>query len=200
MTSPSIRRARTDEFDAVGALVALSFNELDAVAYLVPPLDDRQRICGDYFTLYTAHAFDHGCVEVAENDDGLTAAAVWFDRTRNLPEPADYEIRLGGMTGRYLDRFQEMDMLFEQHHPAEPHWHLLFLAVHPMHQNEGLGSALLKHVHDDMDAAGVPEYLEASNENSARLYRRHGYQDMSPCAIRLPDGTPFFRMWRSAKP
>jgi hypothetical protein len=57
----------------------------------------------------------------------------------------------------------------------------------------------VKHIHDEMDATGVPEYLEASNESSARLYRRHGYQDMNPCAIRLTDGTPFFRMWRSAK-
>jgi ribosomal protein S18 acetylase RimI-like enzyme len=104
------------------------------------------------------------------------------------------------MTGQYLDQFHALDALFDEHHPSESHWHLLFLAVHPMHQNEGLGSALLKHVHDAMDASGVPEYLEASNESSARLYRRHGYQDMSPCAIRLPDGTPFFRMWRSAKP
>lgn len=198
MTSPRIRPARKDEIDAVGALVALSFNELAAVAYLVPPLADRQRVCGDYFTLYTAHAFDHGRVDVTESDHELTAAAVWFDRTRDLPDPADYESRLAGMTQRYLDHFHALDTLFDTHHPAEPHWHLLFLAVHPMHQNKGLGSALMKHVHDEMDAASVPEYLEASNENSARLYRRHGYQDMSPCAIRLPDGTPFFRMWRSA--
>jgi GNAT superfamily N-acetyltransferase len=104
----------------------------------------------------------------------LTAAAVRFDRTRDLPEPADYEPWLAGMTERYLDHFQALDVLFEKHHPLEAHWHLAFLAVHPMHQNNGLGSALLKHLHDEMDAAGVPQYLEASDQNCARLYRRHG--------------------------
>jgi ribosomal protein S18 acetylase RimI-like enzyme len=100
------------------------------------------------------------------------------------------------MAGPYLDRFQALDALFEEHHPAEPHWHLAFLGVHPNCQNNGLGSVLLKHLHDETDIAGVPQYLEASDQNSARLYRRHGYRDMSPSAIRLPDGTPFFRMWR----
>jgi ribosomal protein S18 acetylase RimI-like enzyme len=146
VTSPSIRPAHKDEIDAVGALVALSFNELDADAYLVPPLADRQRVCGNYFSLYTAHAFDHGRVDVAESDHGLTAAAVWFDRTRDLPEPTDYEPRLAGMTERYLDHFQALDVLFEKHHPPESHWHLAFLAAHPMHQNNGLGSAPLKHL------------------------------------------------------
>jgi hypothetical protein len=60
VTSPSVRPVHKDEIHAVGALVALSFNELDADAYLVPPLADRQRVCGNYFTLYTAHAFDRG--------------------------------------------------------------------------------------------------------------------------------------------
>jgi GNAT superfamily N-acetyltransferase len=193
---PIIRPARNDEIEAVGALVALSFNDLAANAYLVPPPADRQHVCGDYFTLYTAHAFDHGRVDVVESDHGLSAAAVWFDRTRDLPEPAHYERRLADMTGRYLTHFHALDTLFEMHHPAEPHWHLAFLAAHPTHQNNGLGSALLKHLHDEMDGAGVPQYLEASDENCARLYRRHGYQDMNPFAIRLPDRTPFFRMWR----
>ncbi len=90
-----------------------------------------------------------------------------------------------------------LDALFDEHHPKEPHWQLAFLGVHPRCQNMGLGSALLKHGHDEMDTAGLHQYLEASNHNSARLYRRHGYRDMSPYEIRLPDGNSFFRMWRT---
>lgn len=197
MISPAVRRARKDESDTVGALIALSFNDLDADAFLVPSVDERERICGDYFTLYTQHAFDHGRVEVIHDGDELLAAAVWFDRTRDIPEVADYERRLADLAGCYLDRFQALDALFDEHHPKEPHWQLAFLGVHPRCQNMGLGSALLKHGHDEMDTAGLHQYLEASNHNSARLYRRHGYRDMSPYEIRLPDGTPFFRMWRT---
>jgi predicted N-acetyltransferase YhbS len=87
-------------------------------------------------------------------------------------------------------------VLFDQRHPVDPHWHLAFIAVHPDRQNNGLGSALLKHLHNEMDATGVAQYLEAGDENSARLYSHHGYRNMNPFVVRLPDGTPLFRMWR----
>ncbi len=117
MIGPAVRRVREDEIDAVGALIAVSFNDLDAYAYLVPPLAEREGVCGDYFTLYTRHAVDHGRVEVIQDGDGLLAAAVWFDRTRDLPEVADCERRLTDLTGSYLDRFQALDALFDEHHP-----------------------------------------------------------------------------------
>ncbi|GBG39238.1 GNAT family N-acetyltransferase [Mycobacterium montefiorense] len=199
MPNANVRRARQDEIDAVGALIALSFNDLDASAYLTPPLIDRPRVCGDYFTLHTRHALEHGRVDVIEKADGLSAAAVWFDRSREIPEIADYDRRLPEIAGQYLDRFQALDALFDEHHPAQPHWQLAFLGVDPRLQNSGLGSALLEHFHEELDAVGSPQYLEASNHNSARLCRRHGYRDMSPCEILLPDGTPFFRMWRDVK-
>ncbi len=56
----------------------------------------------------------------------------------------------------------------------------------------------MKRTHDELDRGGVPAYLEATNENNVRLYRRHGYVDMDPFEMLLPDGTPFFRMWRAA--
>lgn len=199
MPSPIVRRVDGDEVDSVGALIALAFNDLDADAYLVPPLDDRQRVCGDYFTMHSKHALEHGRIDVIGECDGLSAAAVWFDRTRDVPELDDYERRLADLAGPYLFRFQALDGLMDTHHPSEPHWHLALLGVHPACRNQGLGSALLRRQHDEMDSTGTAEYLEASNQHSARLYRRHGYRDMSPSAIRLPDGTPFFRMWRDAR-
>jgi ribosomal protein S18 acetylase RimI-like enzyme len=195
--SPDIRSARADELAAVGALVAWSFNDLDANAYLVPPLTDRLRVMGDFFTLYTEHAFRHGRVDVVDGAAGrLDAAAVWFDRTADMPEPPGYGDRLAALAGPYLDRFEALDELFDKHHPVEPHWHLAFLAVHPDKQHRGLGGALMSRTHRELDAAGVPEYLEATNQDNIRLYRRHGYRDMVPFDTLLPDGTPFYRMWR----
>jgi ribosomal protein S18 acetylase RimI-like enzyme len=185
---PAVRRVREDEIDAVGALIAVSFNDLDADGYLVPPLAEREGVCGDYFTLYTRHAVDHGRVEVIQDGDGLLAAAVWFDRTRDLPEVADCERRLTDLTGSYLDRFQALAALFDEHHPNEPHWQHAFLGVHPRCRNMGLGSALLKHRHDEMDTVGLSQYLQASNRNSARLYRRNGYHAMNPCELTVLTG------------
>jgi ribosomal protein S18 acetylase RimI-like enzyme len=196
MSGATIRSASEAELADVGALISLSFDHLDADAYLVPSPADRLRVMGDFFTLLTEHAYRHGRVDVVDGMDGLVAAAVWFDRTTDMPEPPDYEHRLAILAEQYLDRFQALDELFDKFHPTEPHWHLAFLAVHPDHQGKGLGSALMRRTHDELDRAGVPQYLEATNQNNIRLYRRHGYTDMIPFDMLLPDGTPFFRMWR----
>jgi ribosomal protein S18 acetylase RimI-like enzyme len=195
---PEIRGAREDELAAIGHLISLSFLHLAADAYLVPPLDDRLPVMADFFTLLTEHAYAHGRVDVIDSPDGdgIVATAVWFDRTGDMPEPPQYSERLRALAGVHLDRFEALDELFDKHHPAEAHWHLAFLAAHPDHQERGLGSALMRRTHDELDAAGVPAYLEATNENNVRLYRRHGYADMIPFEMLLPDGTPFFRMWR----
>jgi ribosomal protein S18 acetylase RimI-like enzyme len=194
----TIRSAREDEIPAVGRLIGYSFNELPQDAYLVPPLEDRQTVMSDFFTLLTEHAHTYGRIDVIDRPDGpgLGATAVWFDYTREAPDPDNYEERLTKITGPYLDRFQALDELFAAHHPHDEHWHLAFLAVHPEEQHHGLGSKLMKHTHDELDAAGVPSYLEATNEDNVRLYRRTGFVDMEPFEMLLPDGTPFFRMWR----
>jgi len=189
-----IRPATPAEIPAVGRLIALSFDHLPQNRSLVPDERDRLRVMGDFFTFLTESAPGSGRVDViGDAAGGLAATAVWFDRTREMPEIDGYEHRLGALTGRYLPNFEALDELFEKHHPEEPHWHLAFLAVHPDHQGAGLGSALMQHTHDRI---GVPAYLEATNEDNVRLYERHGYQRMSPFDIRLPDNTPFFRMWR----
>ena len=200
MTYPEIRSAREDEISAVGHLISDSFFHLDANAYLVPPLDDRLRVMADFFTLLTENAHAYGRVDVIDSPagGGLAATAVWFDNTRDNPGPEAYEERLGALAGDYHERFVALDELFEKHHPEGPHWHLAFLAVHPDHQEHGLGSRLMGRTHEELDSAGVPAYLEATNHNNVRLYRRHGYADMDPFEMYLPDGTPFYRMWRSA--
>jgi ribosomal protein S18 acetylase RimI-like enzyme len=194
----TIRPAREDEIPAVGYLIAYAFNDLDADAYLVPPLEDRVHVMADFFTLLTEHAQSYGRIDVIDrpDGDGLAACAVWFDYTREAPDPENYDERLAALAGKYLDRFQALDELFAKHHPHDEHWHLAFLAVHPDEQAHGLGSKLMSRTHAELDEAATPAYLEATNANNVRLYRRHGYVDMDPFEMPLPDGTPFFRMWR----
>jgi GNAT superfamily N-acetyltransferase len=193
-----IRPARDEEIPAVGELIAVAFNDLAANAYLVPPLSDRVRVMARFFTLLTGHAQEHGRVDVVPGGTGPIATAVWFDMTRETPGPADYETRIETLAGVYRPHFDALDEMFAKHHPQDPHWHLAFLAVHPDHQHGGLGGALMRRTHEELDRAGVPAYLEATNQDNIRLYRRHGYADMEPFEMLLPDGTPFYRMWRAA--
>jgi ribosomal protein S18 acetylase RimI-like enzyme len=199
VTFPEIRSAREDEIAAVGHLISYAFQDLEACAYLVPSRDDLVPVMADYFTVLAEHAFRYGRIDVIDNPDGsgLAATAVWFDFTAEAPAPERYDERLRALAGVYLGRFVALDELLEKHHPADVHWHLAFLAVHPDHQDHGLGSKLMKRTHDELDRAGVPAYLEATNQNNVRLYRRHGYAELDPFEMPLPDGTLFFRMWRA---
>ena len=196
MREPTIRPALTTELPVVGELIAVSFNELAPNIYLVPPPAERVPVLADFFTLLSEVAVDHGRIEVIDGTDGLAAAAVWFDYTQPVPDPDDYDKRVEALAGPYRSHFDALGELLAAHHPHEPHWHLAFLAVHPTRQGAGLGSALMRRTHAELDRAGVPTYLEGTNRDNVRLYRRAGYRDMDPCAIHLPDGSPFFRMWR----
>ena len=194
---PVIRPATEAELPAVGALIALSFDDLEQNRSLVPDPGSRLRVMGDFFTLLTEHAPLCGKVDVIDDPagGGLAATAVWFDRTHDMPEIPRYDERIAALAGEWLPHFQALDELFDKHHPVDPHWHLAFLAVHPDHQGHGLGGALMDSTHQDL--GGTPAYLEATNDDNIRLYRRYGYSDMIPFDIRLPDGTPFYRMWRA---
>lgn len=181
--------------EAVTAVIAEAFSSLAATAWLVPEPDQRLRILTGNFRIFVEHALEHGAVLTTAD---RSAVAVWFPRDGEpLPEPADYDRRLAAAVDPWTERFQVLDALFEANHPAAPHHHLAFLAVRPDRQGGGLGSALLRHYHRRLDASGTAAYLEASSEQSRDLYLRHGYRPHGD-PFTLPDGTPFWPMWRPA--
>lgn len=188
---PPVVPADRRHIGTVADLVAEAFAELPAVAWLVPD-GDRRAIPRGHFALLVEHAMTWGEVHLTTDGAG---AAVWFFRDGDPPPPpADYDARLAAATGAYLDRFRVLDELFDAHHPGEPHHHLGLLAVRPGRQGAGYGTALLRHHHRRLDAEGIAGYLEASSAASRALYARHGYLDRG--RFRLPDGPPFYPMWR----
>jgi ribosomal protein S18 acetylase RimI-like enzyme len=190
----SLRIADPGDIDAVAGTVADAFQRLEVIHYLVPDDDRRRQVSRDWYRLYIAHAVNGAGQVVMTPDAG--AVAVWFDRTGDVTEPDDYPKHLADLAGQYLPRFEHLDHQMDAHHPRDPHWHLLFLAVHPDKQNQGLGSRLMDHTHRELDARGTPAYLEATSEQNRRLYHRHGYLDMTPPTLDVCDGTVLYRMWR----
>ena len=199
MTGTRTIRTATDERDVAHAadLIARSFDHLDANRYLVPDDTHRLPILRRYFHTLTEHAA-RGAGEVLLTDG---AVLVSFDRTEEPAPPPNYEQQLAETAGEHLTRFQEIEDLLDAHHPAEPHWHLAFMAVEPDQQGQGLGNLLMSHVLTRIDHSGAAAYLEATNPDNQRLYRRHGFTDMTPCTLHVNDGTPVFhRMWRPPRP
>ncbi|GGL11249.1 GNAT family N-acetyltransferase [Mangrovihabitans endophyticus] len=207
MSAPAIRVV-TDEADiaTVATLITASFDHLDANRYLIPDPERRFDAMREFFAVLTEHAAA-GAGEVLLTGDGH-AGAVWFDRTVEPTEPDGYAKRIEQAAGPYAERFTALDEAFEANHPTDPHWHLAFLAVDADHQRRGLGGALMEHTHAELDRRGLAAYLEATNADNRRVYRRHGYADMTPSEIVLGDprgntgdrvvGATFYRMWRPA--
>lgn len=83
------------------------------------------------------------------------------------------------------------------HRPDEPHWYLGILGTHPDHQNQGLGSQVLKAMLDEADALGLPTFLESSNPRNYGFYQRHGYTAAQELTVE--DSPPLLGFWRPAR-
>lgn len=189
----TIVRATSADSALAADRIAEAFTDLAATAWLVPDPAHRRHVLRDNFRIFVDHALDHGEVHLAAGGAGV---AVWLFAEADIPPPPDYDRRLAEACGDYVSRFATLDKLFEANHPYEPHHHLAFLAVRPGHQRAGVGTALLDHHHAHLAAHGLPAYLDASSPGSRDLYARHGYEVRDP--FTLPDGTPFWPMWRPA--
>jgi GNAT superfamily N-acetyltransferase len=194
-STPEIIRAERGQAGAVSALIAEAFVPLDPTVWLVPDPEERRHRLEANFLILVEHAFDYGHVEVTGD---YTAAAVWFhhDRDQEVPEPPGYAARLADAAGPHLDRFRALDDALARHHPHGVHHYLALLAVRPEWQGYGIGSALMQQHLRRLDRAGLPAYLEASSARSRDLYLRYGYRVRGE-PFHLPDGPPFWPMWRA---
>ncbi|MFV2100747.1 GNAT family N-acetyltransferase [Micromonospora sp. LOL_024] len=192
MIQLTVGRLGPADLQWVAGRIAESFLVLDATRWLVPDEAERENALAGNFEIIVDHAIRHGHVFGTEDRAGV---AVWLPSVGEpLPPPLDYDARLAAACGEWTPRFVHLDELFAANHPHSDHHHLALLAVRPDRQGRGVGTALLRHHHAWLDANGVAAYLEASSESSRDLYARHGYLVAEP--FRLPDGTPFWPMWR----
>ncbi|OLB77385.1 MAG: GNAT family N-acetyltransferase [Actinobacteria bacterium 13_2_20CM_2_71_6] len=181
-------------------LLAAAMGDGPVARWLAPDPAVRREYAPAYFEIFAEHAVRYGEVyATADPATGeMSGVALWFPLTSLIPPPADYDLRLKDASAAAFDRVGELDAALAEHHPMGPHHYLAFLAVHPDHQNRGIGSALLDRHHARLDAAGIPAYLEANDPRNRNLYLRHGYLSSAP--IQLPDGPPVWPMWRAPMP
>ncbi|MFG2042100.1 GNAT family N-acetyltransferase [Dactylosporangium sp. NPDC048998] len=147
----------------------------------------------DYCGIFAEFFLQHGQVDATGD---LDAVALWWPVGRLLEmDIPDYAERLAHVTGNAVGRFVTLDMTARAHDPTyRPHHYLASLAVRPDRQGQGMGSALLRHRHTQLDTDATPAYLEATGPRSRTLLQRHGYTAWGP--IRIPDGPALHPMWR----
>ncbi len=195
MTSTDgVRRAGPADAFHIAELLGVAFMNDPVTSWLFPDPEDRARRHPDFFRIFTDRALTSGAVYLTA--DGH-AAALWLHIDHGAPPPTIPEEPLTAACGSNLLRMQILDELVEAGHPQHRHDYLSFMGVRPDQQGRGLGAALLRHRITDLDAVGVPAYLEATSPRNRRLYERMGFTPL-PTTINLPDGPCLFRMWRPA--
>ncbi|WP_330253720.1 GNAT family N-acetyltransferase [Nocardia sp. NBC_00565] len=97
---------------------------------------------------------------------------------------------------RPLRRASTVMALLAREHPREfPHRYLQVIVTVPEHRGNGAGAAILA---DRLKAAsdeGIPAFLEASTERSARLYTRMGFVSDGTAHTLPEDGPTLLPLW-----
>lgn len=195
-TGAEVVRADDDDLDVLSQVIADAFHDLPAARWLIADPGARRQVFPRYFRLFVEHALAHGTVHTTAD---RSAVALWIHQAdRHAPGPADYDSRLAAVTGPFVDRFIAFDTALDQRHPVGVRYHhLVMLAVRPDWQGAGVGTALLRHYHEQLDhQVWAPAYLEAADQRTRRMYRRHGYADHG-LPVQLPDGPFMYPMWRA---
>lgn len=92
------------------------------------------------------------------------------------PPPVTLQLRcLWGQGLRVLRRWGQVYRLLDEHHPKDPHCYLSVIATHPDHQGRGVGRRLLATWLEDVDARGMPGYLETDRRELLGFYEAAGF-------------------------
>ncbi|MGO1166569.1 MAG: GNAT family N-acetyltransferase [Janibacter sp.] len=196
-----IRPATPVDDHVIGSILAQAFAQDPQTRWLFDLPGHRERHLPGYYTHLTRWKYrPRGLVQVAEVDHAVGAAALWLP-----PDAAGSSMlrqlalapRLIAALGRRLPSGLAMQRAAAPVRPRAPHWYLGLIATAPSQRGHGLGSALLRHQLADIDAAGLPTYLESSSPANVPVYEHFGF---SVCGqVDVPDGAPeLTAMWRPA--
>jgi len=193
-----VRRAAVPDLPDLVETLTVAFQPDPFMSWWIPDPERRWSILANCFELIADINLPYD--ELYLTDPAPVAAAVWIPP--GCQPSGDHAEELVGWyvaaAEETADRLQSALQLMAEVHPEQPHAYLFLLATLPQWQSRGLGSALLRNMLQRCDRDGVPAYLEATSEDSRRLYLRHGFQATGE--IRLPDGPSMWPMWRPPQP
>lgn len=164
-------------------VVAEAFRDDPVLHGFVPGERDRQRRLELLMraTLSTG-PLHRGAIDLArlEPRGPIVGVAAWEgprDRgavpwVARLPAWA-WSLRAVGL--RHLRAARRTQAAFAAARPSAPHWYLDDIVVDARAQGRGVGSALLRAGIARVDSDGRPAYLEATTDDSRRLYERFGF-------------------------
>jgi len=181
------------EESALASLI-FAFATDPAVRWMYPDAHQYRTFFPRFARVFGGKAFALG---TARHLGGFRGAALWLP-----PGVApDGEALVPLIEGTVAsERLADVLAIFDQmeaHHPREPHWYLPLIGIDPFHQNQGLGSILLRQTLAMLDRQRATAYLEASNPRNVPFYERHGFELHGE--IQSGDSPKFFAMIRHGR-
>ncbi len=191
-----VRRATVADLDVVVATLVDSHLDYVWEAWAIPGPDRRARL-----TELVRHHVELIALpyrEVWMSDDGA-GVAIWRSEP---PEPVDTAAsnRLAEVArsvfGSRLALIDEVDARVLARRPAAPHRFLGTMGVRPDRQRQGIGTAVLRPVLEELDRTGTPACLETSAVGNVDFYGRLGFAVVAHLDD-LPAGAPeTWVLWR----
>jgi GNAT superfamily N-acetyltransferase len=165
----------------------------------------RERSLPIFFRTVFAHMGSKGRVVTVRNErDEIVGIAAW-QMTGGYPLSVGVQLaQLPGSLRAMFPQFKTfgvglkyMTALADAHTKA-PQWYLMVLCADPSEQRRGVGTMLLEHAFEMVDAEGVGSYLETPREDNVPYYRRFGYELQE--TLRPMEGCPpYYTMWRAPR-
>ncbi len=193
------RAATPADVPAVAACLASAFFEDPLWGnWTFPDERTRARDIESFMRFWAATAVRDPWVRMT---DGGEAIAIWHPPGEpELTPEQEEELQplldewFGGRAGELRALFDQ----FDEHHPQEqPHYYLSWWATHRDHAGRGLGTVLIEENLAEIDATGLPAFLESTNPANLARYEALGFERRSEFGP--PGGPVITTMWRSPR-
>ncbi|WP_277212903.1 GNAT family N-acetyltransferase [Isoptericola croceus] len=160
----------------------------------------RARLTELFGALMRSGSLHAGRIDLARRDEdgAVLGAAIWElpnRRTSLLQQLAELPTFACALGWRGLRAATRLQSRLAAYRPVEPHWYLAQIGVGAEARGAGVGSALIRSRLQVIDSAGLPAYLESSNERNRALYSRMGFAAIAT-VTGIPDASPT-AMWRA---
>jgi GNAT superfamily N-acetyltransferase len=199
-----VRPLKRSMLHQAGAVLSESFWSYPEVVHVLPDAGRRRRVLARYLTADCVDALRFDTVIGAFHNGDLIGVSAWLppgafplSRRREMATL----VHLAPIVPWVLSRVSEVrrsQKAKDAGHSREPHVYLCQIGVSTRAQGSGAGSALMRALITEAEAAGTGCYLTTSSEANTAWYGRFGFEVTEE--FRPTPGWPrVWRMWRPAR-
>ncbi len=205
--APTIRKLDKDQVSCIVASAARAFHDDPLFNFFEPDLCKQLVALPPRMRAHIMDALPLGETYAAYVDGKAKAVAAWQPPgTYPLSPRREFmfymrTLRAIVKIGRRIPAALRLQAALDKAHPKMKHWHLDLLAVDPLLQGQGVGTALLQPIHERCDREGLPAYVETQTQSNVAWYGRFGYKVVQEIRIASePDMPPMWTLIRPPNP